>query len=272
MKNLSSVFIGIVDILGYTNAECRIDQYGSDASSQILKDMYNSLDTRVENYKNENVHWMRYGDGYVFYSETNDIEFLATMIKNAINLLGLSLSQSIPLRIAITQGNIKIIEPDDKVGLTITGAVWNELQKLEKSLDWMGGMLYLPNYDNHHHQMIKQLISTTHLIIQQSSCPVKAQNFIAPFKEANSYSKERVWFLNWHKVFHQQNNENYNLVQNWWYQFTHCNINKDPAVQKKQKHTLEFAYYCNALYQSSQLIYFSQIQPELNIGEIMDYK
>ena len=271
MKNLSSVFIGIVDILGYTNAEHCIDQYGTEASSQILGRLYSSLDTQVENYKNGGVHWIRYGDGYVFYSETKDIELLATMIKNAINLLALSLCQSIPLRISITQGDIKIIDAGQS-GLSITGTGWNALQTLEKSLDWMGGCLYLPHYDNHHYPMIKQLLTTTHLIIQQNNCSEKSQNFSAPFKESNKYSKERVWFFNWHKVLHQQNHENDTLVKNWWHGFTNQNINEDPAVQKKQKNTLEFAYYCNELYQSSKLVYFSQVQPDLNISEIMDHK
>ena len=268
-KNYSSVFIGVVDILGYTNAEQHIDQYGSQAASAILKDVYNRLDQITSPFNINGICWIRYGDGYVFYSETNDVEHLDKMIKDASKLIAFSFCQSIPLRIAITQGNIKIIGTRQK-GLSITGSGWSALQSLEKALDWMGGWLYLPSYDNQHHPTVTKLISTTHLIVQQNNCGGQTQNFTAPFKSSNIYSKERAWFLNWHKVLHQQNQEVDRLIENWWQPYTHANIIDHPDVQKKQANTRAFAHYCNFLYESAKLVYFSKVVPDLKISEIIN--
>lgn len=269
MENLSSVFIGIVDILGHKKAEQHIDQYGPQAASAKLGGVYNTLNkyTLVYNNNDNGVRWLQYLDGYVFYSETNNVAHLATMIKDASKLIALSLIESIPLRIAITQGDIKIIKSDED-GLSVTGSGWTALQKLENSLDWMGGWLYLPSYDNHHHPTVTKLISTTHLIVQQNCCSEPTQNFTAPFKGNNTYSEERAWFLNWHKVLHQQNHENEKLIKNWWLNYTHVNINGNPDVQQKQKNTIAFAHYCNILYQSANLIYHSKVVPDLKISEI----
>jgi hypothetical protein len=194
MKNLNSVFIGIVDILGYSVAEKHIDQYGNQAASEILGGMYTFLDTQIASYNNKNsINWIRYGDGYVIYSDTDDINLLSTIIKDSINLIALSLNQSIPLRIAITQGDIKIIDTRQN-GLSITGSGWNTLLDLEKSLDWMGGWVYLPNYENKHHQTITDLIGTTHLVIQQTNSSEDSKNFTAPFKEGKVYLNDKAWF------------------------------------------------------------------------------
>ena len=269
MKNYASVFIGVVDILGYSKAEQHIDQFGNQAASAILKNVYDCLDTYTSQYNINGVRWIRYGDGYVFYSETNDVEHLAKMIKDASKLIALSLCQSIPLRIAITQGDIKIIDTQQD-GLSITGSGWNVLQSLEKALDWMGGWLYLPNYDNKHHPTVTKLISTTHLIVQQNNCSEQTQNFTAPFKEGNTYPKDKAWFLNWHKVLHQNNDENDKQIENWWLPHTHGNINGHPDVQQKQYNTRVFAHYCNVLYQSAMLISFSKVIPDQNILKISE--
>jgi hypothetical protein len=270
MKNLISVFIGIVDILGYSEAEKHIDQYGKQASSQILGEMYKFLDTKISVYnRKDDIHWIRYGDGYVFYSDTDEINLLSAIIKDAINLIALSLNKSIPLRIAITQGDLKIIDTQQN-GLSITGSGWNTLLNLEKSLDWMGGWVYLPNYDNNHHQTITDLIRTTHLIIQQTNFSEAKHNFTAPFKEGKKYSKDKTWFLNWQKVLHQENSSNDRLIDNWWQEYTHVNINDNQDVQRKQKNSKDFAHYCNILYQSAKLTYFSKVSDNLKIEKIMD--
>ena len=144
MENLTSVFIGIVDLLGYSRAEKYIDQHGPQAASAILATVYEFLDTQTSVHnKTDDIHWVRYGDGYVFYSDTKNVDLLATMIKSASTLIALSLQQAIPLRIAITQGDVKIIDTQQK-GLSITGSGWNALLSLEKALDWMGGWVTLP--------------------------------------------------------------------------------------------------------------------------------
>lgn len=267
MKSLTSVFIGIVDILGYSKAEEHIDKYGSEASAAIIKKIYDSLDNYVYSFEKDEIHWIRYGDGYVFYSESDDIENLELMIKDASKLIALEAINYIPLRIAITQGDIKIDESKQD-GLSITGSGWNSLQKLEKALDWMGGWLYLPNYDNRHHPTVTKLISTTHLIIEQNHSNNEQHKFIAPFKTSN-YMKDKAWFFNWQKVLHQQDQDNDNLINNWWISHTHTSINENSEVQKKQKNTIAFAHYCNTLYQSATLVYFSKINSDLKIESIM---
>lgn len=266
-KNLSSVFIGLVDILGYKNAEKHIDQYGPQVASAIIEKMYNALDTHTSAYNNNSdaVHWIRYCDGYVFFSETKDIEHLATMVKDASHLIALSLCQSIPLRIAITQGDIKIVEPQQD-GLSITGSGWSALQILEKSLDWMGGWLYLPNYDGVHHDTVQNLIQTTLLVKNQIQVP--EVQFNPPFKKKPPLPKN-AWFVNWQKILQQPKDKVDQSIKSWWSQFKPGGeINKSDEVKRKQKNSIDFADYCRALKQAANLLYHSGIDDKIDIGKI----
>lgn len=269
MENYTSVFIGIVDILGYSNLEHHLDQENKGVASHFITNLFSSLDQQVDLFNQEkNIHWVRYGDGYVFYSQNNDMRCLIKMVKDSSRLIALSLTNTIPLRIAITQGNLKLNKPKS-TGLTITGSGWLALQKLEKSLDWMGGVLYLPSYDGHHYKEINKLVESTHLIIQQEILSSPEHCFIAPFKDKSTCNKDRVWFINWHKILHQRDEDLTQSIKIWWHNFNLQHVPISDEVIKKQENTLKFATYCNLLYKSSRLIYFSKIAPSIRIDEIM---
>ncbi|MFQ5980316.1 MAG: hypothetical protein ACE5OZ_19445 [Candidatus Heimdallarchaeota archaeon] len=160
MQNYQDVFIGYVDILGYKTAEESLDRLGPQSSAEIIKRMWYFLQRRTETYIDHysEITWMRYGDGYFCHSHDEKIQHLSRMIKDSCNLIALTLNGTIPLRMAITQGNIKIDIPDS--GATVTGPGWNQLCDLEGKLASMGGFLYLPGYDGKHDATVQELIQT----------------------------------------------------------------------------------------------------------------
>lgn len=264
MKSLSSVFIGIVDVLGYSAVEQYVDRYEPDTAGALIKNIYDAVDNLANICFGTDNTITRYGDGYVLYSESSVILCLESLVKGAIKLIALSANQHIPLRLAITQGNIKISESNTS-GISITGDGWDRLRELEKALNWMGGWLYLPNYDGRHHDTVTRLIQSTHLIKAQTYCPI--HTFSAPFKPNSEYTKERAWFLNWHKVLHLPNDDNDKMIDAWWQNIPGWQ-NSGADVLSKQEATKDFAHYCNDIYRAANLIFHSGVNTELRIGEI----
>jgi len=256
MEIFQNVFIGFVDILGYTNFENKLEGYGIDAAKAIETNMFNKLDTFIDQFRRRtSITWIRYSDGFVFYSQDGAIDNLSEMVKTNCMLLALSLNSSIPLRIAITQNTINIDNADS--GTTISGRGWSMLSEIENSLNWMGGFLYLPNYNGAHHETVQGLIQTTYLVIKQNFVPnVK---FNPPFKQDLKFSTKNTWFLNWQKCFHQDKSMVDRDIKNWWSQFQpHNTDNVSEEVKEKQKNSIEFADYCRALHQASNLVFHSK--------------
>jgi hypothetical protein len=266
MEIYSNAFIGIVDILGYGKLETRLKEYGIDPSIAIITQIFSFLDNIVDRLqKNTNITWNRYGDGYVCYSKDSDIENLCEMVKRNCMLIALSLNQSIPLRIAITQNTISVDITMN--GLTISGQGWDVLIEIEKSLDWMGGFLYLPNFDGSHYDTVQNLIQTTYLIKEQNHIP--EVKFCPPFKQKLNFITDTTWFLNWQKCFHQPKNQVDKDIENWWSQFAQgSKLNTSEKVKVKQKNSINFADYCRALNQASNLIYYSEINRNIDIFTI----
>lgn len=271
MQNYQDVFIGYVDILGYKTAEQSLDRLGARPSSKIFSNMWHFLQRRTEAYNDHysEITWMRYGDGYFCHSHDEKIQHLSRMVKDSCNLIALTLNDTIPLRMAITQGHIKIDLPDS--GATVTGPGWTHLDGLERKLAWMGDLLHLPSYDGKHHATIQDLIQTTHLVKQQHNAR-NGQHFKAPLKQGEELSPERTWFLNWHKCLHLPKPELDRQIRNWWQNYV-----RDPAVNEsqatitKQENSIVFADYCRTLYHAANLIYFSGIAVSdkyIRIGEI----
>ena len=266
MEIFQNVFIGFIDILGYTNLENKLLSYGIEPSKAIITNMFTKLDTFIDGFrKKTNITWIRYSDGFVFYSQDGAINNLFEMVKTNCMLLALSLNASIPLRIAITQNTLNI--DNAEIGTTISGRGWGVLSEMEKSLNWMGGFLYLPNYDGTHHETVLSLIKTTYLVIKQNHVPdVK---FNPPFKQDLKFSTKNSWFLNWQKCFHQDKPRVDSDIKNWWSQFPPHNTNNvSEEVKEKQKNSIEFADYCRELHQASKLLYFSEIDKNIDIGII----
>lgn len=266
MEIIQDVFIGIVDILGYKNLEARLKSSGIRPSAALITKMFKYLDVIMEEFrKSTNIVWTRYGDGYVFYSQDSSIDNLSKMVKKNCMLIALSLIQSIPLRIAITQNTINV--DNVRNGITISGSGWDVLRKIEKSLNWMGGFLYLPNFDANHYETVQNLIQTTYLVIKQNKVPdVK---FNPPFKQNLGFSTNNTWFLNWQKCFHHQKSDLDKRIENWWSQFAQdSTINTSDDVIEKQKNSISFADYCRALHQASNLVYFSKIDENIDIDTI----
>lgn len=268
MKAYSNVYIGIVDILGYTDLESRLNRLGEEPSTELLSRMFNFLEGTINKFNDSHITWIRYGDGYVIYSHKNNIDSLSKIIKDCCYLISIALTQTIPLRIAITQGNIKIDNPPD--GLTVSGNGWSELINLEQALNWMGGFLYLSIFDGTHSNIIKELIQTTHLVKQQNNS-LNNQHFKAPFKEGKETNKKNSWFLNWHKLLHLPKEGLDQQIKNWWGSFP-FSLNNNKEVKEKQKNSIDFADYCRLLYEAANLIFYSEIDRKINIGKIDSYK
>ena len=266
MEIFQDVFTGIVDILGYGNLETRLKKYGIAPSAAIITNIFSFLDNIIDGLrKSTSITWIIYGDGYVFYSQDSGINNLSEMVKKNCRLLAFSLNQSIPLRIAITQNTINVDSTGN--GTTISGQGWDMLRKIEKSLNWMGGFLYLPNYDGSHHETVRSLIQTTYLVRKQNIVP--DVQFSPPFNQNLGLGTKNTWFLNWQKCFHQPKSRVDTDIDNWWSQFAHdSTINASEDVKEKQKNSIGFADYCRTLHQASNLLYFSEIDDKIDIGKI----
>jgi len=267
MKSYTNVFIGIVDILGYTETELRLDRLGKGPAEALLTSIFAFLDRWTKNFHDRynSITWIRYGDGYIFYSLDENIDHLSRMIKHCCMLISMALNQSYPLRIAIIQGDIKVDNPPG--GTTVSGTGWGELRKLENALDWMGGLLYLPNYDGTHQSTVQTLIQTTFLVKQQNTSRSN-QHFKAPFKEGKETDKDKTWFLNWYKCLHEPKGKVDQQIKNWWANLPGNLVIKCEEVQKKQTNSIDFADYCRFLYEAANLMYHSGIDTKIKIGEI----
>lgn len=257
MKIFENVFIGVVDILGYDAIEKFVAPNPKLTAETHLKGIFTILDQIISTIsKSDKIEFHRYGDGYVFYSHEDDISILSELIPNASRLLALALNHHIPLRIAITQDSVNVDKNND--GLTFSGSGWEQLRELEKALDWMGGFLYLPNYDGFHHETITQLIKQTDLIIEQKI--VQDFTFVPPFKEDTKLLKNKCWYLNWYKVLRQAKQDLDLSINSWWNQIDPTNnVNDHKNVKLKQLNTTNFAEYARKILESCNLVHHSNI-------------
>jgi len=114
MIEYTNAFIGIIDILGYDKLEKRLDKYGKSPSEALIKQIFDFLDKQMSsNFDNySEIKWVRYGDGYIISSIDDNPSHLEKIIIGCRMLIAMSLEKTIPLRIAITQKNIKIGDID----------------------------------------------------------------------------------------------------------------------------------------------------------------
>jgi hypothetical protein len=89
---------------------------------------------------------VRYNDGYVFYSESSDPRHLKTMVKYAALLIGSALSNTVPLRVAITQGDLRVTKDPINGTPFFDDTGWDLVLELEKALDWMGGWVVISSW------------------------------------------------------------------------------------------------------------------------------
>lgn len=150
--------------------------------------------------------------------------------------------------------------------MTITGSGWLQLQELEKTMDWMGGLLHLPSYDNFHQPEVTKLIRSGNLIVEQKILSDAVFNFEPPYKEEQSLSNNHSWFLNWQKPFKLRNEQSKQYVENWWRSLGYQSSN--PDVINKQQNSIKFAEYCYLIQKCSELVYFSKVCTEIDIGGI----
>lgn len=262
-----NVYIGSVDILGYRNVESRLKQLPEKESEALMTRTIEHLQQIIDDFmeKSKSIKWIKYGDGFVCYSQYDAAHNLDQIVKQNCRLIALALQASIPLRVAITQNEIHV--QNDESGTAITGEGWNILKEIGKSLDWMGGLLFLPNYDRTHQETIRDLIKSTHLVIKQNS--VAEVSFNPPFKQELRFSTERTWLLNWQRLLHVSKPQVDNKIRNWWgYIPQYLSLNDSDDVRRKQENAIAFADYCRSLNQAAKLIFFSGVDPRLPIDEI----
>lgn len=268
MQAYNKSFLGIVDILGHGNAENYLDTSHQSSSAALLSRVYETLETQVSNISPSEplIVWKKYGDGFFIFTKSDDVKLLPKLIKQCTLLLALMQNQGIPLRVAITQGNVKVDFGDS--GSTVAGEGWDRLLDYEKALNWSGGWLHLPNYDGVHDPEVTALIASTYLVSEHKSTMVE-NVYKAPFKNPERYAGDKFWFLNWYKILRKDIGSLEHDIESWWVQYTHnASINESKAAVSKQKNTLEFAEYCVRIYQSANLMYFSKVAPNIDLGEI----
>ena len=266
MHTIPNVFVGVVDILGYDSLETTVQRFGVESSQALMTEVYQRLESTINGFRTgSSITWHQYGDGFVFHSPTDDIAHLPVFVQQSCTLLALSLNQSIPLRVAITQNTLNI----DKIanGLTISGPGWTVLREIEKSLNWMGGLLYLPTYDGTHDPTVTHLVNTTWLVIRQLQGP--NPHFTPPFKANLGFETTRTWFLNWHKILQLPKHQLDPIIRQWWLQIAHDKqINASQQVQEKQDNTIAFSDYCRQLYEAASLVFFSDINKDIDMQAI----
>lgn len=277
MESYTNVYIGLVDILGFSNISKNLDRLGDKPSTAIISRMLDFLGRLVHRSKNSNISWIRLQDGYLCYSHENNIDYLEDIIRDCCYLISMALTQTIPLRCAITQGDIKIGNPPDG-GISVFGYGFENLVKLEKALTWMGGFLYIPNL-NDPEKTLKKLIKTTHLVIEQKASK-EDQHFTVPFKKGGElkikFNNNNSWFLNWHKLLHSSEADVKKQIEGWFSAFPIGSLKKDEKleeeIKEKQKNSIEFANYCRQLYNAANLMYHSEIDKGIDIGKINDHR
>lgn len=268
---LRNVYIGYVDLLGYTVVQESINRHGLATVQALTANIFNPLEQSVEgfNKKNQSVRWVRYGDGYFFYSDNDNIIHLERVLKDASIMLGSSIiSYGIPLRIVITKGDVTIDDPFT-TGLTISGKGWDKLRKLEGEMDWMGGWLYHSPQGQVQYDMLMDLVATTQLIVWQEGAKDK-QYFKPPFKNSQDYkNKDWSWFLNWYKYCRPEKDIYMQRINNWWTQLSHNpDINNNDAVKTKQLNSIAFADYCCIVNRAANLMFFSKTAHQIDISKI----
>ncbi len=266
IQSLRSSYIAMVDILGYSAVESHLDTTNSPASAALLGDVFAKLDQLTSTYIKNDLTCLRYGDGYVIHSASDNPDELESLIKALTRLIANSSYLQIPIRVAVTQGDLKIGNPDTE-GLSITGSGWDSLRTLEPALDWMGGFLYLPNYDGLHHSTITNLVRTTTLVREQTNLDWEDWVFSAPFKSNNNYLKDKTWFLNWYRTFRRPLADVYSEIDNWWNNIPGLDQNNDASITKRHN-TKKFARYCFQLRRSAHLMYMSEVAREIDLGGI----
>lgn len=182
--------------------------------------------------------------------------------------MAFALAQTIPLRMAIIQDNLNIDAPTQGT-ITVSGSGWSNIKDVEKRLNWIGGILYLPQYDGHHVRVVDELVHKNYLIIQQNDAKDE-QHFMAQFKEREKLDSNNTWFLNWHRILKLSKEKQDEQIDDWWQRYIHDRtISNDKKVKLKQENTKMFADYCRMLYQAAYLVHFSKIDANLvGRGEI----
>jgi len=260
MKEYSNAFIGKIDILGYDNLENRLDLRARAAKeTEIFDFLDKQMSSNFDNYSE--IKWVRYGDGYIISSIDDNPSHLEKIIIGCRMLIAMSLERTIPLRVAITQKTINI-DISDK-GSTVSGPGWECLRSIEKSLEWMGGFLYLPNYDGRHYPIIKKLIETTSLVVPQNNA-LNEQRFQPPFKKGKGLKSDRTWFLNWYRCLLLPKEKQDEQIDNWWQGYVQDpKVNDDTDVKSKQENSKMFCDYCRMLCQAAYLVYMSKVNANL---------
>ena len=279
MESFEEVYIAYADILGYENVRDRLKRLSKDSSLAILSSRINSLD-RMKDWsdKHDKISWYKYGDAYLIHSHKKDETLLKEIIKTCCDLIGLTLqSHSIPLRIGITQDDLLV---DKRNGLSISGDGWNNVRKIESSVNWMGGFLSLPRiYNNKQNEVLMELVQKRYLIKQQdrpSNIPRFTPHFHDKFKP--THREKNSWFLNWNRTLRLDESKTNSQIRNWWSGIPKVDVEIisdaktkikireiEKKVEEKQNNTIEFVNYCRVLYQAANLVLWSEIYKNINI-------
>ena len=243
---MTNTYIGMIDILGYSNMEKASSMHGD----FFIKQVFSRLDKIAGVSFIDSVEFHRYGDGYVF--KTLSISDAVTSVSK---LIALALSSNIPLRAIITTGELSISHSTQS-GLTVSGAGWDNLRKYEGSLDWMGGLLYLPQHDGTTHDEVLSLLSNLHIIK-----PEVRSSFPNPIKDGVTLIRDKYWYLNWQRPLKLHPENISQLVNSWWSGYPPNAEGEGKNLIAKKENTIDFGNYCVSLSDSIQALCLAGVIP-----------
>lgn len=222
----------MIDILGFSRMEKEAEKHGDFFHNKL----FDNLDSLANQCLQNLSEYHRYTDGYIFVSDS---------MTNAVNSLNkficFSLASQIPLRAYLSVGDIRISH-SNKSGLTISGAGLHKINTYEKALNWMGGLLYLPEHDDRHIDEINDLISNLDIIK-----PNTHGLLLNPSKPDTNLIEGKYWYLNWQKPLKLDQEKIKTLINQWWSSYPRQNNIDSEDVILKKKNTIEYGNYCYEL-------------------------
>lgn len=250
---MTEAYIGMIDILGYSNMENASRQHGDFFTKQV----FTKLDPIAALSFTDSVEYHRYGDGYIFKTPS-----ITDAVLSINKLIAFALSSNIPLRAVVTSGELSISQSAQS-GLTVSGAGWKDLRDYEGALNWMGGLLYLPQHDGTTHDEIQSLLTDLNIIKSDVY-----NSFPSPIKKDASLHREKYWYLNWQRPLKLQPENISQLVNAWWSGYPSHGGDETQSLITKRDNTKEFGNYCARLSENIRTLALAGIIPSSYFNSI----
>lgn len=232
-------FVAFLDILGFSqllneNELAKVEQIFDDCLKNLNDKKYSgdcTIQSGIDSMSSkDDLKFLMISDSIIIYTDNDTSDSLNVLIHTCKRLLISFLEEGIPLRGAISIGDLKEIEIDNKdnkphfKGLSIIGNAITRAHRLEKEQEWMGCIIDQRCFD--HHQSVSILG-----FIEYDNTPFKGCT-----RSAN--------VLNWANDWQEKSVEEVEKIL--CNSFTSHNKGLDDSVKKKRDNTLLFFKYVKA--------------------------